>query len=87
MGDPLTHCGNRTRPGNVSDYDIAGNFTYVPGARIVATGGTDTFTFTIDDTVGTGVRHGRLRQLAPTTAMVTVTVTRCRHRRRRATAP
>ncbi|MFN8070459.1 MAG: Ig-like domain-containing protein [Mycobacterium sp.] len=75
-GDPLTY-SVATAPGQGTlDYDIAGNFTYVPGARIAATGGTDTFTFTIDDTVGTGVRHGLLRQLAPTTATVTVTVTK-----------
>ena len=71
--DPLTYSVGPAGKGEVT-VEADGNFTYVPGTQIAATGGTDNFTFTIDDTVGTGVSHGLLGLLGPTTATVTVTV-------------
>ena len=58
--------------------DESGIFTYTPDPEWAATGGTDSFTITVDDTVGNPLHvHGLLGligQAGPTSATVTVSV-------------
>ncbi len=76
--DQLTYSvGDQPEHGDVT-IDAAGEFTYTPDTATAASGGQDSFTVTIDDTVGNPTHYhglpGLLGFSAPTTRTVSVTV-------------
>ncbi|WP_368679891.1 Ig-like domain-containing protein (plasmid) [Rhodococcus opacus] len=78
-GDRLTFTVTEGPQKGTASIDGTGAFTYTPGSALLASGGKDTFTITIDDSVGNpGHYHGLLGLLGLTgrsTATITVTVT------------
>ncbi|MGX9792386.1 M4 family metallopeptidase [Mycobacterium sp. MMS18-G62] len=74
----LTYAVSRAPEHGTLVVDKSGSFTYTPDSAWAATGGTDSFTITVDDTVGNPLHiHGLLGligQDGPTSATVTVTV-------------